>query len=623
MSTFRRSTVGSLTRGGQTTIQYLRMIWEVIRQFTAACAFMLSILIGGIFILRSDDYERYVAFRWAMAKVVVDGLRKPDLVVEFQLPSGKTSKVYTSSLVSNRAIIGIINELYADLVHAMVYALFATIAALAAGVKFIYKTGSMQIKDEFVRGGQLLPVKELRRLIKAREPVGLIPMGGINLPVSVEPAHVVICGSPGTGKSILFMDALRALRAAGLRVVVYDITGDFVKKFYRQGKDILLNPLDARTADWDIWCDANAEWDYDTIAHSLVPDSAMGKDPMWALAVRIVFAEIAKNVYRDGKPSTKKLLKYLLEVSKEEVIAYIQDTDAAAILDEDGERVVTSIRTMLATYTKPFRYLAEASSGGFSIREWVKGKEDGSWIFITTKEEQKEAVKPLITVWLDIAASAILSLSPDRRRRLWQVLDEIPTLNRLPSLINTLTNSRKYGGSFMLGFQNYPQLKAVYGKDGADALIEACSTLVILRPNGEETGAWASKALGTKEVLETTEGISYGVTDLRDGVTLNRTKKPETIVLSTELNNLPDLHGFIRLGRGYPIGKFILTHLNLPDIAIDFIGQTPTSTAHDKYVGGQFYRELLPESDIEVQGSKSESESKGETVKPIADYRNL
>ncbi len=592
MSTFRRSTIGSFTRGGQTTIQYLRMIWQVIKQFTAACIIIFAAMFIGIFYLESSAYERYVAAKWSMARVAAGGLKRPHMEFNFDLPDGRTMSAKAVSIATNPGVLSVVNDLYKTGVKSFVLALFASIAALLAGVKWIYKTGSRQIKDEFVRGGELVDAKELKRLINKREAVGVIPMGGIHLPVSVEPAHILVCGSPGTGKSVLLKDAMRAMRKAGMRVILYDITGDFVKTFYREGIDILLNPLDARTSSWDIWCDAHEEWDYDAIAHSLVPDSAMGKDPMWALAVRIVFAEIAKKVRREGRPSNKMLLKYLLEVSKEEVIAYIKDTDAAAILDEDGERVVTSIRTMLATYTKPFRYLPDNDGQGFSIRQWVRGEEDGSWVFITTKEEQKEAVKPLITVWLDIAAAAILSLSPDRQRRIWQFIDELPTLNRLPSLLNTLTNSRKYGGSFMLGFQNYPQLKAVYGKDDADALCEACSTWVILRANGEETGNWASNGLGKKEVLETTEGISYGVTDLRDGVTLNRTKKPETIVLSTELNNLPDLHGFIRLGRGYPIGRFVLEPRNYREIAVDYIRRESTNIDKERGVENIFHKDL-------------------------------
>lgn len=629
MSTFRRSGIGSFTRGGQTTIQYLRMIFQVIKQFTAACVIIFGCIFAAMFVINTSPYERYVGMYWGTARVAAGGLKRPHMIFNFRLPDGSTVPVTARSLTTNKGIQVIVDQLTHETAAALIYAAIVSLLALGAGVKFIYKTGSRQIKDEFVRGGDLADADELKKIIEKKEEVGVITVGGIPIPIAFEPAHFLFCGGPGTGKSVALKAILWAFRKAGLRVVVYDITGDFVKLFYREGKDVILNPLDERTAHWDIWCDAKEEWDYDAIAHSLIPDSAMGKDPMWALAVRIVFAEIAKKVNREGDPTNKLLMKYLLEVSKEEVISYIKDTDAAAILDEDGERVVTSIRTMLATYAKPFRYLPEREGEGFSIRKWIRGEEDGSWIFITTKEEQKEAVKPLITVWLDIAAAAILSLTPDRQRRIWQSIDELTTLNKLPSLLNTLTNSRKYGGSFLLGFQNYPQLKAVYGKDGADALCEACSTWIIFRANGEETGEWASKGLGKKEVLETTEGISYGVTDLRDGVTLNRTKKPDTIVLSTEINGLPDLHGFLRLGRGYPVGRFVLTHRDYKEIAVDFIRREERTARADKYVGSIFHKEPVTEEISEKPNDPSPESalkvvpnSDQETASTI-DYREI
>ena len=57
--------------------------------------------------------------------------------------------------------------------------------------------------------------------------------------------------------------------------------------------------------------------------------------------------------------------------------------------------------------------------------------EDDSWLFVTVKADQLPSLRPLITVWLDIAISAIMSLTPDRNRRLYCVIDELPTLQKL------------------------------------------------------------------------------------------------------------------------------------------------------------------------------------------------
>ncbi len=111
--------------------------------------------------------------------------------------------------------------------------------------------------------------------------------------------------------------------------------------------------------------------------------------------------------------------------------------------------------------------------------------EDDSWLFITVKADQLPSLRPLITVWIDIAIGAIMSMKPDPERRLYCIIDELPTLQRLPSLSDFLARARKYGGCGILGFQSYPQLEATYGIQDAAAITGYCSTWIALRANGE------------------------------------------------------------------------------------------------------------------------------------------
>lgn len=613
MSTFRRSSIGSFTRGGQTTIHYFRMIWQVVSKFTAISIMTFGLLFASIFWLTTEEYDRYVTKQWVMANIAVNLLNKTEAKVPFKLHTGQTTTVYSTAIVSNPQVINVINHTYEKSIYALIYGFISSVFLFAFAVRFIHRTGKDQATDEFVRGGELVSIQELAKRVKATEKLGSISVGGVRLPRSSEPAHILLSGGPGTGKSVSYKEILSSIRKNKQRAVVYDISGDFVQAFYRKDKDIILNPLDSRCALWDIWCDAKNEWDYDAIAASLIPDKALGSDPMWALASRIVFAEIAKKVGKKPNANNEMLMDLLLKVPKEDVLSFIKGTEATAILDEDGEKVVTSIRTLLATYTRPLKYLP-MNGKRFSIRDWTHEDSGDSWVFITSKEEQKDALKSLITVWIDIASTAILSLPRDRDRRIWMVIDELPTLNKVPSLLNTLTNSRKYGGCAVIGFQSYPQMLDIYEKDGANALCEACSTWAIFRANGNESSEWASKGLGSTEIVETTEGLSYGVNDIRDGVSLSRQRKMQPIVIPTELNNLPDLHGYLKLGRSYPIGKFLLKYKHYPDIAPDFINRFALSDASDKYVDDTINGQNLEAKDSHKEDDTNSSD-KQDTVK--------
>jgi Tfp pilus assembly pilus retraction ATPase PilT len=56
--------------------------------------------------------------------------------------------------------------------------------------------------------------------------------------------HILLTGTTGTGKSICMLEFMDNIRRRGERAIVYDIAGTFVKHFYREKKDIILNPFD-------------------------------------------------------------------------------------------------------------------------------------------------------------------------------------------------------------------------------------------------------------------------------------------------------------------------------------------------------------------------------------------
>ena len=570
MSIFRKSGIGSFTRGGQTTLHYIRMILQVLKQFTVLIFAFMALLFTTILYLKTSAYERSVAMDYGLAHLSLRLGNKPDHTMLFTLENGRKIQLRPATIISNEGVKHVMAGFYHSVAFALVTCLSLSLGILAWGVRFITTTGEDQAEEEFVRGASLVPAKVLSKLIKNTDPLGTLSIGGVSLPAASEPAGILLCGGPGTGKSQIFLKAMSEIRQAKQRAVIYDVAGSFIEAFYDPSKDIILNPLDKRSKTWNVWADAESVWDYDNIAESLIPDKAQGNDPMWALAARKVFVEVCKQLKREGRTTNEALTTTILKIPKEALFELLKQTEAASLLDKDATKVVTSVRIMLASYTQAMTYLHDAGEA-FSIREWVKNENQEGWVFVSTKADQKAALKPLITCWVDIAASAILSLAPDIKRRIWLSLDELPTLNKLPSLLNTMTNARKYGGCTLIGFQNYPQMCEIYDKHGADALAEACSTWAILRANGDATGEWSSKGLGKADVNETTEALSYGAHEIRDGVNLTKNRRTREIVMSTELTNLRDLHGYLRVGREYPVAKFILKYQKYPTVAEEFM----------------------------------------------------
>jgi type IV conjugative transfer system coupling protein TraD len=567
MSIFRNDTLGSWTRGGQAIVHNVRMTTQVFFQTVIAG---LVIWVMGIIwyaLEKSTEYERFVLMKLAEASFKADAAPGTNDPVLFKTPAGQQYWTSADWLLASGLAKKVLHSFELCLIHgALISGAFALLA-LAWAWFYFTRTGRGLGSNEYLRGARFGTVRQVRRALW-RQPKGSFSIGGVPVPDAFEPEHILLCGAPGTGKTNLIIKMLEGIRRQGKRAIVYDTAGTFVEKFYRPGIDELLNPLDARTSRWSPWVDVPRDYHYDQIAESTIPDKA--GDPFWAKAARGTLVAVLRKLARHNQMLVSILLDRLLRSKLKDLAAFAAGTDAAAFISTEGERTSAGIQAELASVMRSFSYLDDTQDG-FSIRKWVEHDKDDGWLFITVKADQLPSVRPLITVWLDIAISAIMSLTPDRKRRLYCVIDELPTLQKLPSLSDFLARARKYGGCGILGFQSYPQLEATYGIQDAAAITGYCSTWVALRANDTPTAKHVSENLGQVEQVEANEGMSYGVNDMRDGVNLSRMQVTRPLVMHTEMTNLPNLSGYLRFGRNLPVVRFADRFNDLPGVAPAFV----------------------------------------------------
>ncbi|WP_062731450.1 type IV secretion system DNA-binding domain-containing protein [Sphingobium abikonense] len=565
MSIFRNDTLGSWTRGGQAIVHNVRMTTQVFFQTLLAG---IAIWVGGTiwYVLeKSTDYQRFVAVKIAEATLKSDVPGGAPLL--FRTPSGRQYWTTSDALLGSRVARKTMQAMEHHLVYGAALAGAFALLMLAWAWFYFTRTGKGLGSNQFLRGARFGTARQLRRqLLRSRK--GSFAIGGVPVPDAFEPEHILICGAPGTGKTNIIVKMLGGMRKQGKRAIVYDTAGTFVEKFYRPGHDILLNPLDDRADCWSPWVDVPRDYHYDQIAESTIPDK--GGDPFWAKAARGTLVAVLRKLARHERTLVSGLLETVLRSPLKTLASFAEGTDAAAFISMEGDRTSAGIRAELASVMRSFSYLDDTADG-FSIRDWVANEEDDSWLFITVKADQLPSLRPLVTVWLDIAISAIMSLPPDRKRRLYCVIDELPTLQKLPSLSDFLARARKYGGCGILGFQSYPQLEATYGIQDAAAITGYCSTWVALRANDTPTAKHVSENLGQVEQVEANEGMSYGVNDMRDGVNLSRMQVTRPLVMHTEVTNLPNLVGFLRFGRNLPVVRFTDSYKVLPSPEAAFV----------------------------------------------------
>ena len=372
-----------------------------------------------------------------------------------------------------------------------------------------------------------------------------ITLGGVLLPVELEPLHCLLAGSTGTGKTTLADEILGVAIARGDRVIVCDPNGHHLSRFAQAG-DTLLNPFDRRAPGWSVFNEVRKDFDYDRLSRSVVPDGH-GADRQWHHYAQVLCAETMRALMLRGDGGTDQLMHWLTVAKSDELATLLAGTPAQGLFDQDAAKALASTRFILTTQLNPHKYL---KPGAFSVRAWLEGGSGN--LFLTWREDMQAALMPLISAWTDIVSNAVLSLPADRDRRIWLVLDELGALGRLNSLEAALTRGRKHGLCVVAGLQSTAQLDRTYGRESAIVLRSCFRNLVVfaVAKSDPDTAEMLSRALGESEIDRQQHSRSEGPGGITEGVTLQRVS--ERIAIPTEITELPNLHAYLAMAGDTP-----------------------------------------------------------------------
>ncbi len=82
----------------------------------------------------------------------------------------------------------------------------------------------------------------------------------------------------------------------------------------------------------------------------------------------------------------------------------------------------------------------------------VREDQKNGWLFISSNADTHSSLKPVISMWLSIAIRGLLAMGENRNRRVWFFCDELPTLHKLPDLVEIVPEARKFGAAMSLVF---------------------------------------------------------------------------------------------------------------------------------------------------------------------------
>lgn len=418
-------------------------------------------------------------------------------------------------------------------------------------ILFFFVKGKLSKKKQHISGKKIVPTWKLKWTLIFKRLASKIKLGPIPLVKGSETQHILVTGGTGSGKTNCFHHMLPQIRKKKQKAIIIDTTGTFVNRYYRDGKDIILNPCDPRSAPWHPWCECRDRLDYESIAEGFIPQSHSENDNYWRTAARSLLSSALLKL--ESIQTTSELTNKLLFEPLSQLAEFVQGTKAAAHIDLSSEKTAGSVRSVASSFLNSLEFLKDTKTP-FSIRKWIE-QDDDSWLFLSCTPIQRSALNPLISSWFSVAVRSLMQLNTSFDRKVWFVIDELPSLNKLKDLETFLSESRKYGGCALLALQSPAQLHAIYGSSGAKTILGNCATKIIFSEQDPEIAEQISKIFGEREIKEYQEGLSYGANDVRDGVNLSLQTRSLSLVSSTEIQFLERNQAYIKLAGNIPIAK--------------------------------------------------------------------
>ena len=391
-----------------------------------------------------------------------------------------------------------------------------------------------------------------------------ITLAGLAVAAEDETKHFKLIGTTGTGKSTAIREMLSAALARGDRAVIADPDGGYLRHFYDADRgDMILNPFDPRSAKWDLFGEVTDDYDVEQLARSLIPDHE-GSDRSWRGYARTFFSAVTAQAHAAGSREVSELYRLLVVAGTSEVKTLVAGTPAQPFLEEHNGRMFDSIRSVTSSAVGALEYVSRQRSAPLSVRAWVRGAraspdtprgkgDPGGVLFLPYRAGQIVALRSIVSAWMRLAIFE--AMNREEEQRLWFVVDELDALGQIDGLKDALARLRKFGGRCVLGFQSIAQVSSTYGSGEAQTIVENCGNTLILRCSGSEHGGtsqFASRLIGEREVVRRQTSRAHdreswlALRGARRSTSVTRQQIVEAAVLPAEIEQLPDLAGYLR-----------------------------------------------------------------------------
>jgi type IV secretory pathway TraG/TraD family ATPase VirD4 len=411
-------------------------------------------------------------------------------------------------------------------------------------------------REAHKRGSRILDGRAVQRRtarLRLLRPEPPLTIAGVAIAPADEVKHFKLIGTTGTGKSTAIRELLAAALDRGDRAVITDPEGGYLARYHDPGRgDVILNPFDSRSLQWDPFAEVREPYDAEQLASSLIPSTEDASGREWRGYARTFLAAVVRRCHEVGRPNAAELWRLIAMAPSAELRPIVANTPAQPFLEPENARMFGSIRSVAGSAASALEHVQAQRARTFSVRDWI-GRGRGA-LFLPYQANQIAALRTIIATWVRLAIFEAMG-DENSGRRMWLIIDELDALGAIDGLKDALARLRKFDGRCVLGFQSIAQVSSTYGAGEAQTLVENCANTLILRCSASEHGGtsqFASRLIGEREVGRRNtsrgrDGSGFpGGRGWRRSMNVSEQRVTEAAVLASELEQLPDLTGYLK-----------------------------------------------------------------------------
>ncbi len=376
-----------------------------------------------------------------------------------------------------------------------------------------------------------------------------------NLPASEATKNFLVCGAVGSGKSVaieLFLKSIAPRFQTGRlnpeQLIIFDAKSNTVPMLASLGlrpedeNFYILNPLDSRSAVWNIAEAVQTPTMAKALAHLMIPEERNSTAPYFNDNSRMIVVAVinALNAIHQDRWTLRDLLiilgnrRYIQGVTNR----YSPSASALDGLFRDT-RNLPGVLSTLGSKTSKFSEVAALWSANTSGRKFdiATFLSKPGVLVLGNDPALKDSFWPLNAILLKALTEEILRRPDSLPPRHWFVLDEFRSMQQVDCMHTFLNQGRSKGASVMLGIQAIEGMVDVYGAEKANELLGNCAHKVFLRAGGYKTAEWAEQHFNKVRQQETT--VSYSTGSGTTTTTVQHSLQERFMFLATVFLDLP------------------------------------------------------------------------------------